>query len=287
MSLARKALTQVNGCLSWVNLELRTLTATKQETERLQTARNQGVFSSAIYPVSKVYLQNTHEKILIAVRDHQTRFKTFVRAQENDVGYEFSNGFFSSPDAEVLYTIVRMFRPRHIVEVGCGNSTKIIRQAIIDGGLSAVLTCIDPCPRQDVSNLADRVIKKPVETLDPVRLVKSLGVDALLFIDTSHEVKPANDVAFIYGCLVPRVPVGTLLHIHDIFLPFEYVPEAVINEGLTWGEQYIVQAMLQANNEWGVLWPGYYLHRTLPGFADYFPHLGSGYAQSLWLRKQG
>jgi hypothetical protein len=99
------------------------------------------VFSSAICPVPRVYLQGTHAEILNALPLHEKRFGPFLRAQNNDVGYEFDNGFFSSPDTEVFYTMVRMFRPKLILQIGCGNSTKVIPQAIMDGAFSSVLTC--------------------------------------------------------------------------------------------------------------------------------------------------
>jgi hypothetical protein len=268
-----------------VNLELRTLTASKQETLRLQNARERGVFSSAAYPVPKGFLQNGYADVLNALPQHEKRFATFLEPADNDVGYQFNNGFFSSPDTEVLYTMVRRFRPKHILEIGCGNSTRIIRQAIIDGAFSSVLTCVDPCPRQDVSRLADNIITRSVETLNPIELAMNLGPDGLLFIDTSHELKPANDVAFIYGCLLPVVPVGTLLQIHDIFLPFEYVEDKAITRRLVWGEQYVVAALLAHEEDWEVLWPGHYLQRTNPNFACHFPFLRGEQAGSLWLRK--
>jgi hypothetical protein len=43
--------------------------------------------------------------------------------------------------------------------------------------------------------------------------------------------------------------------------------------------------MLAFGNAFEVVWPGYFFHRTLPGFAAHFPHAGARRAQSLWLRK--
>ena len=278
-------MTRLNRLLERLNLEVRTLTADKQEASRLQDAKERGVFSSSIYPVAKALLQSGHSQILSALPNHRKRFGTFHRAQDNDVGFEFDNGYFPSPDAEVLYTMVRLFKPKRILEIGCGYSIRIIRQAILDGGFPTVLRCVDPLPRADVSRLADTIIAKPVERLNPAELARNLGPDSLLFIDTSHEVKPANDVAFIYGSLLPLVPDGTLLHIHDIYLPFEYSEDIAITRGWPWGEQYIVAALLAHDERWEVLWPGYYLHRTLPEFSRHFPFLKENYAQSLWLRR--
>jgi len=109
----------------------------------------------------------------------------------------------------------------------------------------------------------------------------------ILFIDSSHEVRPGNDVVRLFLNIVPRLRSGVVIHVHDIFLPFEYPREWIIENTLNvkWAEQYLLQAMLQASNEFEVLWPGYFLQRTLPGFSNYF-HDGAGrFAASFWLRK--
>src|SRR5206468_5214202 len=108
----------------------------------------------------------------------------------------------------------------------------------------------------------------------------------ILFIDTSHEVRVANDVAYIYANLLPRIRPGVIVHIHDIFLPYEYPKEWVFDHCNLWGEQYILQAFLSHSDSWKVLWPGYYLQKTLPNFARHFPHCRGGMAQSLWIQKQ-
>jgi hypothetical protein len=214
------------------------------------------------------------------------RFRTFHNAADNPVGYQFDNGFYSSPDAEVLYAIVRMLEPRRILEIGCGNSTKIVRQAIWDGEFASDHRCIDPYPRAEISALADQVIRQRIETADPGELAGSLAAGDMLFIDTSHEVSPANDVAYLYGRLLPRLAGGVVVHIHDIFLPYEYPLAWVKDEGLDWGEQYIVQALLSEGDKWEVLWPGYYLQRTLSDFGKHFPEARGRDAQSLWIRKR-
>ena len=73
------------------------------------------------------------------------------------------------------------------------------------------------------------------------------------------------------------------LHIHDIFLPYEY-PEDWVN--WNWSEQYLVQSILLYGNNFDVIWPGYYLQKNLPDFGDYFLNIGNNVAQSLWLIKK-
>lgn len=285
MSRARVALTALNRLLRRANLRLETLTLDTLENRRVHDAARVGWFNEAVYPLPPSFLTSTHQTLLDELPRHRKRFATFVSATDNDVGFQFDNGFYGSPDAEILYTLVYSARPDRILEVGCGNSTRIIRQAILDAKLSCQHTAIDPEPRVEVSHLANVFIQRPIEHAGAIAHVRSLKSGDVLFIDTSHEVKPANDVTYIYGDLLHSVAAGVIVHIHDIFLPYEYPRHWVVDLGLKFGEQYIVHAMLMNSVTWTTLWPGYYLQQTSPDFATFFPHWRGGMAQSLWLQK--
>jgi hypothetical protein len=109
----------------------------------------------------------------------------------------------------------------------------------------------------------------------------------VLFIDSSHEIRPGNDVIRLFLNVVPRLHNGVVIHIHDIFLPFEYPQEWIVGNTLNvnWAEQYLVQALLQGSDHFEVLWPGHFLQRTLPKFSEHFQRETQGIATSLWLRK--
>lgn len=213
------------------------------------------------------------------------RFDDFEDPSRNDVGYTFNNDYFSSPDTEVLYTIVRQFQPRMVVEVGSGNSTQIIRQAVLDGQLKTRLISIDPQPRMENSALADEVYRTRVEWLRSGELFRSFKAGDILFIDSSHVIKTGNDVVFLYLIVLPELPPGVLIHIHDVFLPYDYPREWVMEKRREWNEQYLVQALLMSTNAFEVLWAGHFLQRTRVDFAQHFPHLNGRVAGSLWLRK--
>jgi hypothetical protein len=283
MSLKRAILSNLNHILNRANLQLDTLTAAKQEDQRLATATERGAFTTPLYPVPSCFHASSHQTVLDAIANYSVEFEKFTDPTKNTVGYQFANGFYTSPDTEVLYSIVRHFQPKQILEIGCGNSTRITRQAIRDGSIETKLICLDPYPRRDVAEFADELFLEPVEASRSLELVKALQSGDVLFIDTSHEVRPANDCAYIYGVLIPQVPAGVIVHIHDIFLPYEYPEMMATGDAKTWGEQTVVSAMLQGNPPWDVLWPGHWLQRTLPNFAAHFPKLGQGLAQSLWL----
>lgn len=281
---ARWWLEQLNWFLSPLNIRLDTLTTAHQERRRLEALRDRGCFDVAAYPVPECFKTAASTAILESQARFRTRFDSFTDASRNDVGYQFDNHYYDSPDAEVLYTILRLKKPARVLEIGCGNSTKIIRQAVRDGGFPCELTSIDPFPREEIAALSDRFIRAPIEAQDAGQLADGLNAGDILFIDTSHEVRVGNDLAFIFGNLIPRLKPGVIVHIHDIFLPWEYPSHWVFDLHITtWGEQYLVHAMLAGSDRWGCLWPGYYLQRTLQNFGEYFPHCHHHLAQSLWL----
>jgi hypothetical protein len=283
---ARRALNQINRLLSLGNVKLETLTADRQEETRILRAEHRGAFDAPIYVVPDSFKSAHYQNILDMLPVHDERLASFGNPTANGVNYTFENEYFSSPDAEVLYCVVFNGRPARILEIGCGNSTKIVRQAIRDGKFVCSHRCIDPHPRIEIVSLADAVLRQEVESFNPAELVSQLETGDILFIDTSHEVVPANDVAYIYGRLLPLLRVGVLVHVHDVFVPYEYPSRWVKELGRTWGEQYLVQAMLTGGNNWEVLWPGYYLQKTLPEFSRYFPALAGRDAQSLWIRRR-
>ena len=285
MTIFRWGLDTLNKLLYSFNLRLDTLTLDRLEQARLHKIKQQGWFDQVHYALPPNFKSSQNQFLLNELPKHQRRFKSFHHSGSNEVGFKFNNGFYGSPDAEILYSIVRARRPHRIVEIGCGNSTKIIRQAILDEELKCEHIAIDPQPRQEISRLVDIMIQQPIEHANAETQIEQLESGDILFIDTSHEVKPANDVAYIYGKLIPKLPSGVIVHIHDIFIPYEYPQAWVMDVGLKWGEQYIVHAMLMNSLNWEVLWPGYFLQQTMLDFDKYFPNRSGGIAQSLWLQK--
>ena len=277
--------TIANRALSHVNLRIDSLTAEKAELSRLETLVREQHFTRQVLPLTDAMAHSDHGWVLAAVDDCARDFEQMRSPEANSTRYSFVNAYFSSPDAEVLYGIVRNRRPARIIEVGCGYSTRVSRLAIRSARLSTKVTCIDPHPRLDVTSLCDAVFACEVEKLRDRSLFADLDADDILFIDSSHEVKPGNDVVYLYSHILPALRRGVLVHIHDIFLPYEYPYEWVVRERWPWAEAYIVQAILAFGDAFEVVWPGHYLQRTLPGFGNHFPDFTRGNAQSLWLRK--
>jgi len=52
---------------------------------------------------------------------------------------------------------------------------------------------------------------------------------------------------------------GVLIHFHDVFYPFEYPKEWVLN-GWNWNEDYFLKAFLMHNNQFQIRFFSNYLH---------------------------
>ena len=274
----------LNRILACANLRLDTLTEKSAQDRHLEKLKSSGHFERPIFAVPKSFETANVSGILEALPQFRPRFGTFCDATKNDVGYSFTNDFFRSPDAEVFYTMIRTHKPASIIEIGSGHSTKIARQAILDGKLETRLISIDPQPRAEINSLADECVRAPVEDVDLGRF-QQLGAGDILFIDSSHEVRIGNDGAFLYSTILPQLNANVLVQIHDIFLPYEYPADMLADGARDWNEQHIVHSLLMFGDAFEVIWPGYFLQRTRKDFISIFPHNTGQRAQSLWLRK--
>jgi predicted O-methyltransferase YrrM len=129
--------------------------------------------------------------------------------------------WFPRLDAAAAYAIVRKTKPRRIVEVGSGHSTRFLARAVADGRFQIEITCIDPQPRATICGLPLKFLRSPVQSI-PLQVFENLGPGDILFIDSSHQVKPGNDLEFLLERVLPRLASGVRLHFHDIFLPDPY-----------------------------------------------------------------
>lgn len=160
---------------------------------------------------------------------------------EADRGSRLDQGWFPRLDALAAYALIRERRPRRIVEIGSGHSTRFMAAAIADGGLSTSFTAIDPAPRASLAGL-NVTWRKTVLRNAPPETFSALGAGDVLFVDSSHLLMPGSDVDHLVAEILPVLPSGALLHIHDIFLPDGY-PESWAWRG--YNEQSAVAALLQ------------------------------------------
>lgn len=129
--------------------------------------------------------------------------------------------WFPSLDAAVAYALMRDRKPQRLIEVGSGHSTRVLAKAL--GGMGEILA-IDPAPRADIAGLPGVQIVPSTVQAAPPELFDRLGRGDVLFIDSSHILMPGSDVDLLLNRVLPRLPAGVIVHIHDIFLPFDYPP---------------------------------------------------------------
>jgi hypothetical protein len=189
--------------------------------------------------------------------NYQNELKEISLLSVSQLNYSFSKGPFRSGDAEILYNIVRFLKPKKIIEIGCGHSSLLIQHAIANT-LKAEVNylchhiCIEPYEAGYLSKLDVEFIKKPVEQID-FNLFESLEDGDILFIDSSHIIRPGGDVLFEYLEILPRLKKGVYVHIHDIFSPNNYLKEWSEDGVNFWNEQYLLEAFLSCNDSFKVV----------------------------------
>lgn len=157
----------------------------------------------------------------------------------------WNNHWFEGLDLIALYGLLASRRPRRYIEVGSGNSTLIARRAIRDHSLALHVTSIDPRPRADIDLLCDRVLRQPLEEVDLSRF-DALEAGDVMFLDGSHRTLMNSDVTVALLEVLPRLKPGVLVHIHDVFLPYDYPPSWA---GRYYSEQYLLAAWLLAGGD--------------------------------------
>lgn len=91
---------------------------------------------------------------------------------------------------------------------------------------------------------------------------KQLQENDLLFIDSSHVIRPQGDVLFEYLEVLPVLNRGVIVHIHDIFSPRNYLRQWLQDEVKLWNEQYLLEAFLSNNGCWEIIGALNYLHHN-------------------------
>lgn len=162
-------------------------------------------------------------------------------------GYYTGNSQFTWLDARTLFVFLRALTPRRIIEVGSGYSSLLmadVNQRFLGGRVQ--IRCIEPFPRPflrtGVPGISE-VIERPVQAV-PLTLFTELDAGDILFIDSSHVSKTGSDVNHLVFEVLPRLAPGVLIHLHDIFLPAEYLEDWAVSENRSWNEQYLLRALL-------------------------------------------
>ncbi len=193
--------------------------------------------------------------------------------------------WFPRLDAAMAYAMVRDGAPKRIVEVGSGHSTRFLARAVADGGAKPRFTAIDPAPRAVIEGLDIEIIQLTVQRAGTAPF-EGLAAGDILFIDSSHILMPGTDVDFLMNRVMPALPPGVLVHLHDIFLPDDY-PPAWAWRG--YNEQLAVAALLTAGGYRALFASHYAATRMAEAVAHSaaggLPLMDGALESSLWLEK--
>jgi len=215
----------------------------------------------------------------------------FEASKKENLRYWYENDAYQYSDAICLYSMIRHLKPKRIIEVGCGYSSCIIldtNEIFFDNSINCVF--IDPYPDLLLS-LIKKEDKKIIEVIPKILqdissdFFRSLSLNDILFIDSSHVSKIDSDVNYLFFEILPHLNPGVHIHFHDVLYPFEYWPDLIYKK-ISWNEAYLLRAFLQYNNNFEIVFHNNFLEKKYPEmFYEKMPlcmkHLGG----SIWLKK--
>jgi hypothetical protein len=220
-----------------------------------------------------------------------------IKPTNNPTQYYIDNGTFTFGCASTLHCYIRHLKPRRIIEIGSGNSSRVINTALAmnksKNAISAEYTIIDPYSQINTVTFTQctEILKQQIQFI-PLEKFKELSAGDILFIDSSHTSKIGSDVNFLILEVLPILNEGVVIHFHDIPMPFEYEKKYTINDEFRvfWNESYLLEAFLLFNKKFQITIPMAYLQAyNMELLLNQFPQargLNFGFCSgSFWIEK--
>lgn len=178
-----------------------------------------------------------------------------ITKNKEEKSIHWNNGYLPGLDIIILYLMIAEKKPSRFIEVGSGYSTKLAHLVKSKYSTETRIISIDPNPRAFVDDISDQIIRQPFEELD----LSSINIASgdILFIDNSHRIFPNSDAMVFFMEVLPSLPKGVIVHLHDIYLPYDY-PQFMCDR--FYNEQYGLASFLLANPEkYKPILPNYYV----------------------------
>lgn len=255
--------------------------------------RKEELFSNTLRIIPGINVQSDKQLELISNLKQFQIDIPFSNQPIDGLRYHYINRFFSHTDAIILHSLLRFFKPTNIIEVGSGYSSAVIldtNDLFFNGSIDC--SFIEPYPERLLSLVDYNEVKLFDCRIEeaPLSLFKNLNENDILFIDSSHVCKVGSDVNYLFETIFPSLQEGVIIHIHDIFYPFEY-PQEWIDMGRYWNEAYILRSFLQFNDTFEIiLWNDYLakfhsqkVTESIPLFMNFID--GTAPRASIWLKK--
>lgn len=208
------------------------------------------------------------------------------KRNESTYRYYYGNSFFCKGSADILYYMIRIVKPKKIIEVGSGFSTAVMLDTNEFYFSNEIcITAIEPRTERLKALLKPEdnitIYEKELQEI-PLTFFEMLEEGDFLFIDSSHVSKINSDVNYLFFEILPRLKKGVYIHFHDIFYPFIY-PRQWCYEGRAYNEMYLLRAFLMNNNNYSIQFFGEMLEHThKEKMCDKLVGNCSG---SIWIRK--
>lgn len=200
--------------------------------------------------------RDRYRALLDGLGEIQADLETIPLGGDNRKAQPFwLNAWFSTLDAMALIQMLRSGNPATFLEIGSGFSTMFAREAVRRYGLSTRLVSVDPQPRAEIDPLCDEVVRRPLEDCD-FALFDRLEAGDVLFLDSSHRSFQGSDVTVFFLEILPRLKSGVIVHIHDVYLPDDYVSGQVRR---LWNEQYLLGVLLLFGQGFEILFPSWFV----------------------------
>lgn len=188
-------------------------------------------------------------------------FFNAVSCDDRQKGFYWDNPMLPPLDAVIYYGLIRALKPSRIIEIGSGYSTMLAVDAAKH--TATKISCIEPFPGPHLlaqqEHLEHLYQFKAQDT--PLNKFEELEDGDILFFDGTHACKLGSDVNHLLFNILPALKKGVLVHLHDIFLPYEYPKNWIEDINIQWNEQYLVLAFLMSSNMFEVLLPNYLIGR--------------------------
>ena len=250
--------------------------------------REAAIFRSADEPVAAIDHREEAQLEMLCALGAQCAEQPWGDQPRAGLRYGFDNPNFQQGEALVLLGLMRLARPRRVIEIGSGWSSCAlldVNERFLGG--EARCTFIEPYPEllhELVPHEQLDVRAARVQDVD-LRLFEELGPDDMLIVDSTHVAKVGSDVNHLVFEVLPRLAPGVLVHVHDIYRGFQY-PRKWVYEGRAWNEAYVLRAFLMFNLAWDIVFYNSFMAASHPdAFAASLPPAAESPGSSLWLRR--
>ena len=143
-------------------------------------------------------------------------------------------------DGAILYSMVSYLKPRLYLEIGSGISTLFVARSKRDWDLETRVESVDPVPRAECDAVCDAIWRKGFESVE-MQTFDRLGPGDMVLFDGTHRSFMNSDVTVFFLDLIPRLKPGVVIGIHDVSLPWDYLPAS---RSFYWNEQYLLASYL-------------------------------------------